>query len=133
MRGGVSYKASIPHSLRNHMDLQLKGKRALVTGGSRGIGKAIARVLAQEGVDVALLARSPETLHAAAAELATQTGRKVVGVAERVCVQDLARASGLFNPALLPPDLRPAPADGAPAAATPPPSEAPAAAPPPHP
>ena len=35
------------------MDLQLKGKTALVTGGSEGIGKAIARVLAQEGVDVA--------------------------------------------------------------------------------
>jgi NAD(P)-dependent dehydrogenase (short-subunit alcohol dehydrogenase family) len=62
------------------MDLELKGKRALVTGGSRGIGKAIARVLAQEGVDVALLARNPQTLAAAAAELAAATGRTVVGV-----------------------------------------------------
>ena len=44
------------------MDLQLQGKRALVTGGSRGIGKAIARVLAQEGCDVALLARNREPL-----------------------------------------------------------------------
>ncbi len=91
MRGGVSYKACIPHSLRNNMDLQLKGKRALVTGGSRGIGKAIARVLAQEGVDVALLARSPETLHAAAAELATQTGRKVVGVCGDTTDDDAVR------------------------------------------
>ena len=62
------------------MDLQLEGKRALVTGGSRGIGKAIARVLAQEGADVALLARNPQTLSAAAAELAAETGRKVVGI-----------------------------------------------------
>jgi NAD(P)-dependent dehydrogenase (short-subunit alcohol dehydrogenase family) len=62
------------------MDLQLKGKRALVTGGSRGIGKAIARVLAQEGVDVALLARHAQTLAAAAAELSAESGRKVIGV-----------------------------------------------------
>jgi len=62
------------------MDLQLEGKRALVTGGSRGIGKAIARALAQEGVDVALLARSEDALHATAAELASQTGRLVIGV-----------------------------------------------------
>ncbi len=62
------------------MDLELTGKRALVTGGSRGIGKAIARVLAAEGADVALLARDALALAAAAAELAAETGRKVVGV-----------------------------------------------------
>ena len=63
------------------MDLELTGKRALVTGGSRGIGKAIARVLAQEGVDVALLARGAEALAATAAEIGAQSGRKVIGVA----------------------------------------------------
>jgi len=62
------------------MDLDLKGKRALVTGGSRGIGKAIARALAQEGVAVALLARDAQALSAAASELAAETGQTVVGV-----------------------------------------------------
>lgn len=73
------------------MDLQLTGKRALVTGGSRGIGKAVARVLAHEGVDVALLARDPQRLAAAAAELAAETGRTVVGVAGDTTRDDLTR------------------------------------------
>ena len=62
------------------MDLELNGKRALVTGGSRGIGKAIARVLAHEGADVALLARNAKALRRGAAELAADSGRTVVGV-----------------------------------------------------
>ena len=51
------------------MDLQLQGKRALVTGGSRGIGKAIARVLVEEGCDVVISARDPGRLAAAASEV----------------------------------------------------------------
>lgn len=59
------------------MDLQLKDKRALVTGGSRGIGKAIARALAQEGVRVLLSARDLAAATAAAEELARETGGEV--------------------------------------------------------
>lgn len=51
------------------MDLQLSGKRAVVTGGSRGIGLAVAKKLIGEGVRVAILARTPETLKAAAEEI----------------------------------------------------------------
>ncbi|HXM56009.1 MAG TPA: SDR family oxidoreductase [Candidatus Dormibacteraeota bacterium] len=62
------------------MDLQLRGKTAIVTGGSRGIGKAVARALAAEGVDVAVVARGEADLEAAANELAGETGRRVVPV-----------------------------------------------------
>jgi NAD(P)-dependent dehydrogenase (short-subunit alcohol dehydrogenase family) len=60
------------------MDLELAGKTAIVTGGSRGIGKAIARELAAEGVDVAVVARAIDDLKASAAELAEATGRRIV-------------------------------------------------------
>ena len=61
------------------MDLQLAGKKALVTGGSHGIGLATAKALAQEGCDVALCGRRPRVLEAAAAQLAA-AGRQVVTV-----------------------------------------------------
>jgi len=69
------------------MDLGLKGQVALVTGGSKGIGKAVARGLAQEGARVAICARGKESLEAAAAELAAATGAEVFAVAG-----DLTRA-----------------------------------------
>jgi NADP-dependent 3-hydroxy acid dehydrogenase YdfG len=62
------------------MDLKLKGKTALVTGGSEGIGKGITLALAKEGVDVAICARRKEPLEAAAAEIAKATGRKIVAI-----------------------------------------------------
>ena len=62
------------------MDLELSGKTALVTGGSSGIGKAIAMELAREGVDVAIAARTLDRLEAAAGELARETGQRIVPV-----------------------------------------------------
>lgn len=74
------------------MDLELAGKKAIVTGGSRGIGKVIARVLASEGVDVAISSRNEEQLTASARELATATGRRIVPlVADTGKEQDVNR------------------------------------------
>jgi 3-oxoacyl-[acyl-carrier protein] reductase len=57
--------------------VELAGKLAVVTGGSRGIGQAIARRLAEEGSDVVISARTAATLEASAKEIAAATGRRV--------------------------------------------------------
>ena len=62
------------------MDLGLGGKAALVTGASEGIGSAIARKLCEEGVRVAICARTESTLKATAAEIASATGMEVVPI-----------------------------------------------------
>jgi NAD(P)-dependent dehydrogenase (short-subunit alcohol dehydrogenase family) len=62
------------------MDLGLKGKTAIVAGGSRGIGKAIALELAREGVDIVLTSRSLGPLEETAREIAGETGRKVIPI-----------------------------------------------------
>jgi 3-oxoacyl-[acyl-carrier protein] reductase len=63
------------------MDLGLAGKRVLITGGSKGIGRASAQLFAEEGCDLALTARGLEELERAAAEINTTTGRKVLALA----------------------------------------------------
>jgi gluconate 5-dehydrogenase len=55
----------------------LVGKTALVTGGNRGIGLAVAQGLARHGADIALVARTKEQLEMAARQIQTDTGKKV--------------------------------------------------------
>ena len=70
------------------MDLGLHGKVAVVTGASRGIGKAVAKGLIQEGCKVAICARNAERLHSAVADLSQGKNdpgeRRVLGVATDV-------------------------------------------------
>ena len=74
------------------MDLELRGRTAIVTGGSSGIGKAVARELAMEGVDVAIAARRPEPLEMAAQELAQASGRRIVPIPADTSDDDSVRA-----------------------------------------
>ncbi len=63
------------------MDLGIKGRSAIVTGGSRGIGKETARRFLEEGVRVMICARGAEALEDARAELAKETGGEVAAFA----------------------------------------------------
>jgi 3-oxoacyl-[acyl-carrier protein] reductase len=63
------------------MELGLRGKTALVTGGSKGIGRAVAYGLAVEGARVAICARDPEALGRAAREIEAKTGQAVLTIA----------------------------------------------------
>lgn len=62
------------------MDLGIKGRRALVTGASLGIGRAVAEELAHEGCDVAMVARTESPLRQAVGDIARATARRVVAV-----------------------------------------------------
>jgi NAD(P)-dependent dehydrogenase (short-subunit alcohol dehydrogenase family) len=102
------------------MDLQLAGKRAIVTGGSRGIGKVIARVLAAEGVDVAISSRGEQQLKASAQELTKATGRRILPIVAdtgkevdvnrliEIAIAELGGVDILVNNAALPGGISPA-------------------------
>jgi NAD(P)-dependent dehydrogenase (short-subunit alcohol dehydrogenase family) len=70
------------------VELGMAGKKAIVTGASEGIGKAITRAFAQEGVDVAICARRKDALEKTAAEIAKESGRKIIPI-----VADLTKPS----------------------------------------
>ncbi len=71
------------------MDLKLNGKRALVTGASRGLGYATARGLALEGCRVAINSRDAQRIAAAAEKLEAETGATVIGLPGDVTEADV--------------------------------------------
>ena len=75
---------------RNHvLDLfRLDGRHALITGGSKGLGRVIAEALAQAGAAVTLVSRTAAEGHAAAAEIAAATGRPARAIAADVTLAD---------------------------------------------
>lgn len=73
------------------MDLGLKGKRAIITGGSKGIGLATAITLAGEGAQVAIVARGLEALREAEAKILEQTGVKPLILQADVSSESAAR------------------------------------------
>ncbi|MGA9160615.1 MAG: SDR family oxidoreductase [Actinomycetota bacterium] len=74
------------------MDLGLEGAVAFVTGASKGIGRATARLLAREGCEVAITARGDELLQRAAAELSQETGHDVLALpGDMSVVEDVER------------------------------------------
>jgi NAD(P)-dependent dehydrogenase (short-subunit alcohol dehydrogenase family) len=114
----VQFPPPVCHGAR--MDLQLRGKRAIVTGGSRGIGLAVAHRLAEEGAAVALVARDPAALEEAAAAVRAHGTEVVVrptdttdDAAVRAMVDDVVAALGgvdvLVNAAARPASSAPVP------------------------
>lgn len=77
------------------MDKFLEGKQAVVTGGTRGIGRAIAHSLLEAGAEVAICGRTEEATAKAVGELATKPGGKVTGTA---CdVRDDSQVAAFFR------------------------------------
>ena len=75
------------------MDLNLQGRTAVITGGSMGIGKAAALGLAEEGVNVVLLARGQEALEQTAEEIRSQYGTEVLAISTDLTDRELVQAA----------------------------------------
>ena len=78
------------------MDLGLAGRRALVTGGSRGIGYAIARTFLQEGAQVTIVGQDAARLENSVASLQAETGRRATG--QRVDLGERGAAERMLEP-----------------------------------
>ncbi len=76
------------------MDLGIEGRKALLTGASKGMGRACAEALAREGVAITIVARGSEALEATAADIRAQTGADVTAVAADVTTPE-GRAAAL--------------------------------------
>lgn len=80
------------------MDLKLKGKRVLVTGASKGIGRACAEALAEEGCSVAICSRSADALAAVASEIGkrhrTEMRWKAIDLSQRGAAEALSEWAG---------------------------------------
>ena len=76
------------------MDMGLKGRKALLSGASKGMGRACALALSREGVDVTLVARGPDVLNQTADAIRAETGGKVQTVAADITT-DAGRAAAL--------------------------------------
>lgn len=75
------------------MDLNLEDSNVFITGGSKGIGRACAHLFAQEGANVAIVARTPETLEEAADDIGAETGRQVLTfVGDMTVPEDVEKA-----------------------------------------
>jgi 3-oxoacyl-[acyl-carrier protein] reductase len=91
------------------MDLGIAGRQALLTGASRGLGRACADALAREGVDVTIVARTPAGVEQAVAEIRAATGVRVTGVAADITTVEGRAAARAACPA---PDILVNNADG---------------------
>ena len=74
------------------MDLELNGKLAVITGGSKGIGLGIARACARAGADVVITARTPDAIEQASAQIQAKFGVTAIAVASDVSTSEGCQA-----------------------------------------
>ena len=99
-----SFSGGLPVSVLNQF--RLDGRRALVTGGGRGLGRVMAEALGEAGADIAITSRTPEAAAKAAGEIAAATGRTVRGyVADVRNGGDVTRLTGEIDATFGPVDI----------------------------